>query len=141
MSAEQKLKTAISRSDVFLVDRRYTEGLQAAESLPDDQLAALPGALFGKYYSIGFARKALHDEAGARDAFLKAKNAVEEQLQRSPDVEKTHIQLARVLAQLVEQDAALDEAQRATELLQESKDAFGGPEFTAGADVGYSIHG
>jgi len=141
MSADQKLKTAISRADVFLLERRYTEGLQAAESLPDDQLAALPGALFGKYYSIGFARKALHDEVGARDAFLKAKNAVEEQLQRSPDVEKTHIQLARVLAQLGEKDAALAEAQRATELLPESKDAFGGPEITAGAAEVYSILG
>jgi len=70
--------------------------LQVAESLPDDQLAAFPGALFGKYYSIGFARKALHDDAGAREAFLKAKNAVEEQLKRSPDIEKTHIQLAKV---------------------------------------------
>src|SRR5438067_3595547 len=141
MSADQKLKTAISRADVFLLERRYTEGLQAAESLPDDQLAALPGALFGKYYSVGFARKALHDEVGARDAFLKAKNAVEEQLQRSPDVEKTHIQLARVLAQLGEKDAALAEAQRATELLPESKDAFGGPEITAGAAEVYSILG
>src|SRR5438309_1999075 len=54
MSADQKLKTASSRADVFLLERRYTEGLQAAESLPDDQLAAFPGALFGKYYSIGF---------------------------------------------------------------------------------------
>jgi TolB-like protein/Tfp pilus assembly protein PilF len=141
MSAEQKLKTATSRADVFLLERRYTEGLQAAESLPDVQLAAFPGALFGKYYSIGFARKALHDEAGARDAFLKAKNAVEEQLQRSPDVEKTHIQLARVLAQLGERDAALAEAQRATELLPESKDAFGGPEITVGAAEVYSILG
>src|SRR5438477_4682848 len=141
MSAEQKLKTATSRADVFLLERRYTEGLQAAESLPDDQLAALPGALFGKYYSVGFARKALHDEVGARDAFLKAKNAVEEQLQRSPDVEKTHIQLARVLAQLGEKDAALAEAQRAIELLPESKDAFGGPEITAGAAEVYSILG
>src|SRR6059058_2853094 len=141
MSAEQKLKTATSRADVFLLERRYTEGLQAAESLPDDQLAALPGALFGKYYSVGFARKALHDEVGARDDFLKAKNAVEEQLQRSPDVEKTHIQPARVLAQLGEKDAALAEAQRATELLPESKDAFGGPEITAGAAEVYSILG
>jgi TolB-like protein/Tfp pilus assembly protein PilF len=141
MSADQKLKTAISRADVFLLERRYTEGLQAAENLPDDQVAALPGALFGKYYSVGFARKGLHDEPGAREAFLKAKNAVEEQLQRSPDVEKTHIQLAKVLAQLGEKDAALAEAQRATELLPESKDAFGGPEITAGAAEVYSILG
>src|SRR6266576_3314298 len=80
MSADQKLKTASSRADVFLLERKYRDGLQVAESLPDDQLAAFPGALSGKYYSIGFARKALHDDAGSREAFLTAKNAVEEQL-------------------------------------------------------------
>ena len=141
MSADQKLKTATSRADVFLLERKYRDGLQAAESLPDDQLAAFPGALFGKYYSIGFARKALRDEAGAREAFLKAKDAVEEELKRSPDVEKTHIQLAKVLAQLGERVAALAETQRATELLPESKDAFGGPEITAGVAEVYTILG
>src|SRR5262249_8118995 len=68
MTDEQKLKTAGSRADVFLLERKYREGLEQAESLPDDQLAALPGALFSKYYCIGFARKSLHDEAGARAA-------------------------------------------------------------------------
>jgi TolB-like protein/Tfp pilus assembly protein PilF len=141
MTAQDKLRTANSRADVFLLERKYREGLQAAESLPDDQLAAFPGALGGKYYDIGFARKALRDTAGAHEAFLKAKNAVEEELKRSPDVEKTHIQLAKVLAQLGERDAALAEAQRATELLPESKDAFGGPEITAGVAEVYTILG
>jgi TolB-like protein/Tfp pilus assembly protein PilF/class 3 adenylate cyclase len=141
MTAEDKLKTANARADVFLLERKYREGLKAAESLPDDQLAALPGALGRKYYEIGFARKALQDTAGAHEAFLKAKNAVEEELKRSPDVEKTHVQLAKVLAQLGERDAALAEAQRATELLPESKDAFGGPEITAGVAEVYTILG
>ena len=120
--------------------RSNREALQAAESLPDDQLAALPGALRGKDDEIGFARKALQDTAGAHEAFLKAKNAVEEELKRSPDVENTHVQLAKVLAQLGRKgDAALAEAQRATELLPESKDAFGGPEITAGVAEVYTI--
>jgi TolB-like protein/Tfp pilus assembly protein PilF len=141
MSAEQKLKTATSRADLFLVERKYREGLEVAENLPDDQLATFPGALGGKYYSIGFARKALNDTVGAGEAFLKAKNAVEGELKRSPEVEKTHIQMAKVLAQLGEKDAAVAEAQRATELLPESKDAFGGPEITAGVAEVYSILG
>lgn len=141
MSADQRLKTATSRADVFLLERKYRDGLQVAESLPDDQLSAFPGALFGKYYSIGFARKALHDDPGAREAFLKAKNVVEEQLKRSPDVEKSHIQLAKVLAQLGDKDAAVAEAQRATELLPESKDAFGGPEIAAGVAEVYTVLG
>ena len=76
------------------------------ERLPDDLLTSLPGALCGKYYLIGFARKALQDEAGARAAFLKAKSAAEEQLKKSPDSADAHIQLAKVLACLGEKDAA-----------------------------------
>src|SRR5438477_585817 len=131
MTNEQKLRIAGGRVEVFLLERKYKEGLQAAESLPDDQLAtAFHEALGGKYYYIGFARKSLQDQAGARVAFLKAKSAVEEDLKRSPDSAEIHIQLAKVLAYLGEKDSALAEAQRAAELLPESKDAFGGPEIT-----------
>ena len=132
MSSEQKLYAAAARADVFLLERKYREGLQQGESLPDDRLTSLPGALCNKYYLIGFARKALQNGAGARTAFLKAKNAAEEQLVKSPDAADAHIQLAKILACLGEKDAALAEAQRATELRPESKDAFGGPEITEG---------
>ncbi|PYL24202.1 MAG: hypothetical protein DMF37_07990, partial [Verrucomicrobia bacterium] len=141
MSDEQKLKTASSRADVFFLERKYREGLQESESLPDDLLAGLPGAMGGKYYLIGFARKALHDEPGARAAFLKAKSAIEEQLKRSPDTVEAHIQLAKVLAYLNEKDSALAEAQRATELVPESKDAFGGPEIAGGVAEVHAILG
>jgi len=138
MSDEQKLKIAGDRANVLLLERKYQEGLQQAESLPDDQLSALPAHFWSKYYYIGFARKALQDEAGARAAFLKAKNAVEEQLKRSPDNPDIHIELAKVLAFLGEKDSALAEAQRATELLPETKDAFGGPEIMAGVAEVYA---
>src|SRR5437773_1883368 len=141
MSDEQKLKTASSRADVFFLERKYREGWQESESLPDDLLAGLPGAMGGKYYLIGFARKALHDEPGARAAFLKAKSAIEEQLKRSPDTVEAHIQLAKVLAYLNEKDSALAEAQRATELVPESKDAFGGPEIAGGVAEVHAILG
>jgi hypothetical protein len=52
-----------------------------------------------------------------------------------------HIQLAKVLAYVGEKDAALAEAQRATELLPESKDAFGGPEIAEGVAEVYCIVG
>ena len=78
MTSEQKLKMAGGRAEVFLLERKYREGLKEVESLPDDILTPLPGALCGKYYFIGLARKALQDEAGARTAFLKAKSAAEE---------------------------------------------------------------
>ncbi len=129
---QQKLKTAGARADVFLLERKYREGLQEMENVPDDVLTSLPGALCNKYFLIGFARKALQDEAGARAAFLEAKSAAEEQLKKSPDAADAHIQLAKLLAWLGEKDAAVSETQRATELLPESKDAFGGPEISEG---------
>ena len=141
LTTEQKIKVAGGRANVFLLERRYNEGLQTAEGLPDDGLAILSGGLCTKYYLIGFARKSLHDDNGARAAFLKAKSAAEQQLKRSPDAADLHIQLAKVLAYLGEKEAALAEAQRATELQPESKDAFGGPEITAGVAEVYAILG
>ncbi len=114
MNNEQKLRIAGSRANVFLLERKYQEGLREAESLPDDVLhAAFEQHLSDKYYLIGFARKALQDNAGARAAFLKAKDLLEAQLKQSPDSADMHIQLAKVLAYLGEKDAALAEAQRA----------------------------
>ena len=141
MTNEEKLKIASGRADVFLLERKYKEGLREAESFPDDLLAPIPAALCGKYYLIGFARKALQDETGARAAFLKAKDLVEAQLKQSPDAADMHIQLAKVLAYLGDKDAALAEAQRATELVPESKDAFGGPEIAAGVAEVHAILG
>src|SRR3989454_57090 len=131
MSNEQKLNTASARADVFFLERKYREGLEAAESLPDDLLASFSKGPGTKYYLVGFARKALHDEAGGHAAFLKSKSLIEAQLKRSPDEAGLHVRLAKVLAYLGEKDSALAEAQRATELQPESKDAFGGPEITA----------
>jgi serine/threonine-protein kinase len=56
-------------------------------------------------------------------------------------VEKLHIQLAKTLAFLGEKDAALAEAQRASELLPMSKDAFGGPDIMEGVAQVHAILG
>jgi len=142
LNDENKLRIVGSRADVFLLERKYKEALREAESLPDDLFGtAFSQHLSGKYYLIGFARKALQDEAAARAAFLKAKDLLEAQLKESPDAADIHIQLAKVLAYLGEKDAALAEARRASELLPESKDAFGGPEIAAGVAEVHAILG
>src|SRR5439155_9331182 len=128
MGNEEKLWMASARADVFLLERKYKEGLREAESLPDDLFTSIPAKLCGKYYLIGFARKALQDETGARAAFLKAKGLIEAQLTQSSDSPDMLIQLAKILAFLGEKDAALAGAQRATELLPEGKEAVGGRE-------------
>src|SRR5205809_3970222 len=132
MTNEQKAKTASGRAEVFLLERKYQDGLEAAEQLSDDQLADHPGGLWSKYYYIGFTRKALQDQSGARAAFLRARSAAEDALRQNPNAAKLRIQLAKALAHLGEKDAALAEAQRASELEPESKDAFEGPDITEG---------
>ena len=83
-----------------------------------------------KYFAIGIAQKGLGDDAAARTAFLKAKDIFEEQLKQKPDDADLRVQLAKLLAWLGEKDAAIAEAQRATDLRPESKDAFEGPRIT-----------
>jgi len=123
-----KLRIAGAKADLFLLERKYKEGLDEAESISDDLLAPIPAALCGKYYLIGYARKALHDEAGARTAFLKAKELTEGQLKQSPDAPELHIQLAKILAYLGEKDAALAEARRASPRYRQGKNSLRDPE-------------
>src|SRR5438132_691323 len=142
LNDENKLRIVGSRADVFLLERKYQEALREAESLPDDLFGtAFSQHLSGKYYLIGFARTALQDEPAAPAAFMKAKDLLEAQLKESPEAADIHIQLAKVLAYLGEKDAALAEARRASELLPESKDAFGGPEIAAGVAEVHAILG
>ena len=100
-----------------------------------------PGACTSKYQLIGVTRKALQDEAGARTAFLKAKEFAETQLKQDPQNASRHVELAQVLAWLGEKEAALAEAKRATELLPESKDAFEGPSITEAVAIVHCIVG
>jgi serine/threonine-protein kinase len=141
MTNMEKLNVASERANVFLLERKYQDGLEAAERLADDQLATFPGGLWSKYYCIGFARRALQDESGARAAFLRAKSAVEDELKRNPDAAKLHIALAKTLAYLGDKDGAMAEAQRASDLQPESKDAFDGPEITEGVAQVYATLG
>jgi tetratricopeptide (TPR) repeat protein len=120
---------------------RYAEALQAAEDLKDDSHMANAEGWIGKYMIIGIAKKNLGDEAGARDAFLKAKQYAEQNLKAAPDDAKRHSRLAEPLVWLGQKEAAIAEAKRATELLPESIDAFDGPVCTQSLAEIYAMTG
>jgi TolB-like protein/Flp pilus assembly protein TadD len=141
LTDEQKLKAGSARANVYLLERKYSDGLREAESLPDGQIDSYPAALWSKYFYIGFAKRALQDDPGARAAFQRAQAAAEDQLKRTPDSEEAHINLAKALAFLGEKNAAIAEAQRAAELRPESKDAFSGPEITEAVAEVHAILG
>src|SRR5437870_1490166 len=48
LTDEQRLKAAHARANVFLLERKYSDGLREAESLPDGQIDSYPGALWNK---------------------------------------------------------------------------------------------
>jgi tetratricopeptide (TPR) repeat protein len=141
MSSEERLKVVSGQAELLLFQRKYQEVLQLAQNVPDESLAAIPGASAGKYYVVGISQKHLGDEAAARTAFLKAKTVFEEELKQKADDPGLHIQLAKVLAWLGEKDAAIAEAQRAIDLRPESKDAFDGPKVTEDVAQVYAILG
>src|SRR5256886_605164 len=80
MNDLEKLRIAGGRADVFLLERKYQEGLREAGSPSDGRLPGIPAALCAKYYLVWFARMARPDEAGAQPALLKAKALLEGQL-------------------------------------------------------------
>src|SRR5437762_8471618 len=124
MSSEEWLKIVGGQAELLLFQRKYQQVLQLAENVPDESLAAVPGSSAGKYYAIGVAKKGLADDAAAHSAFVKAKDIFEEQLKQKPEDPDLHVQLAKVLAWLGQKDAAIAQAQQATDLRPESKDAF-----------------
>ena len=141
MSSEERLTIVSAQADLLILERKYQQVLQLAESAPDDSLAAIPASLAGKYFAIGIAQKGLLDDAAARTAFLKAKGILEQQVKQKPDDSDLHVQLAKLLAWLGEKDAAIAEAQRAIDLRPESKDAFEGPRITEQVAQIYTILG
>ncbi|MGC1322850.1 MAG: hypothetical protein WA849_11760 [Candidatus Udaeobacter sp.] len=141
MSDEERLKTVEGEANLLLLQRKYQQLLQLGQRFTDDAFAAVPGSLAIKYFAIGIAQKGLSDDAASRTALLKAKDILEEQVKQKPDDADLHVQLAKLLAWLGEKDAAITEAQRATDLRPESKDAFEGPQTTEQVAQVYTILG
>jgi TolB-like protein/cytochrome c-type biogenesis protein CcmH/NrfG len=141
LTPELQSKMATGRANLFLLRRQFDAAAREAEKIPDAALTGYPGAVCGKYTVIGASKRALHDEAGSRQAFLKAKADAEELVKQNPGQANAIATLAEAQAWLGEKDAALAGIKRAQELLPESKDAFGGMDITQMAAEIYAILG
>jgi TolB-like protein/tetratricopeptide (TPR) repeat protein len=141
MNEETRMHFNIALAQTRLLEGRFAEALESANTLKDELLAKDPEGLMGKYGIVGIAKKILGDAAGAREAFLKAKGYAEKFLTDAPDEAKRHDRLAESLAWLGEKEPAIAEAKRATEMLPESVDAFEGPVCTQTLAEVYMIVG
>jgi len=141
LSDEEKIIFAGAQLDFLLLQRKYRELLNEAEGWPEQMFAAVPGSLALKYLGIGVARKLMGDDQNARPPLLQASNILTEELKRKPDDSDLHVQFAKLLALLGEKEKAVAEAQRATELRPESKDAFDGPKTAQDVASVYALVG
>lgn len=128
-------------AQVLLLQRKYAEALREAEKIKDEAHGHEPEGLISKYECIGLAKKMLKDEAGSREALLRAKELAQKYVSDAPDDALRHSKLAGLLAWLGEKDAAIAEAKRGMELLPESVDAFDGPNATASLAEVYAVVG
>src|SRR5260370_6584230 len=141
LSPEIQGQIAAGRVQMFILQRKFGEAVGIANKLPDAMLTTHPGSLCGKYTTLGAAKKAMGDEAGAREALEKAKRFAEDNIKQTPDDASTHAGLAEALAWLGQKDAALAEIKRAQALLPESQDAFEGPAITEAVAKIHAIFG
>ncbi len=141
LSPEVQTQLVAGRAQMLILLRQFSEAAGLADKLSDSMITAYPGALCGKYVTIGVAKKAIGDAAGAREVFEKAKRYAEDDTRQTPDDAVAHSRLAEALAWLGQKEAALAEIKRAQELLPESKDAFDGPQITESAAEIHAILG
>ncbi len=135
-----RLQFQLARAGRLVLQRRFQEAAQLAQSLPDAPLAQ--AEMQGDKYSVlGQALRGAGDEAGARTAFTKAKEIMEAGLALHSSNVFTRSSLALVLAYLGEKERALTEAKTALDALPLSKDAFQGPDMLNNAAVVYTLTG
>jgi TolB-like protein/thioredoxin-like negative regulator of GroEL len=121
---------------LLLMDRDFDEAERvltacAHEKLDDNGLSGIAGALDGytvpKSWYAGLIARGRGDEAMARNEFEKARRVVRNDLIESADDAKSMAMLAMIEAALGNKQEALDQAQRAEQLLPIAKDSFDGP--------------
>ncbi len=138
---KEKAQLAGAFVQTLFLQRKYAEALREAEAVKDELLASDQEGMCSKYVVVGFARKMLKDETGARAALLTARDSAEKYLHEAPNEAPRHAKLAHVLALQGEKDAAIVEGKKATELLPESIDSFSGPDMTQNLAEVYAIVG
>jgi TolB-like protein/Flp pilus assembly protein TadD len=116
---------------VLTLKRTFADALQVAQQFRGETL---------KYPEFGLCPKASlegrlylyqDDKMKARAAFERARTVAEQLVRDAPDDPGRHASLGAVLAGLGQKEDAINEGQKAVELLPESEDAVDGPKATA----------
>jgi tetratricopeptide (TPR) repeat protein len=134
---EVQQKVAMFRANLFLLQRKYSEALGAAQNIPDLPVTTNPDDVCSKQGLIGSAKRALGDVAGAKEAYTKAREAAQVQVKKDPENAFAYGNLALSEAFLQNRDAALSAMAQAEKLLPETKDTFSGPDIS---EIAAEVH-
>jgi TolB-like protein/Flp pilus assembly protein TadD len=117
----------LSRYNLKMYERKFEELLGILQRSPAEKSRGETSAPISKEFLQATVYAAMKDEARARENFAAALAKAEKAVQESPEDGPRHALLGLIDAGLGRCDEAKAEAQRAVDLLPESKDAFDGP--------------
>lgn len=135
-----KLQVGLSRARLLMFQRKFQEAAEVVKALPEAQLAKNE-MLADAAFILGRALRGLGDEAGARAAFTRAREVIEQGLAQGRRSVDTRCAYALVLAYLGEKERAVREAEAAVAELPLSKDAFKAPDLLSNLAETYAIAG
>jgi TolB-like protein/Flp pilus assembly protein TadD len=117
----------LARYNLKMYERKFDELLGILDRSPAEKSRGETSAPISKAFLRATVYKAMKDEARARANYEEARDKAEKAVQESPEDAPRHALLGLIYAGLGRCDEAKAEAQRAVDLLPESKDAFDGP--------------
>lgn len=117
----------LSRYNLKMYERKFDELLAILARSPADKSRGETSAPISKEFLQATVYSAMKDEARARENYAAARVKAEKAVQETPEDGPRHALLGLIDAGLGRCDEAKAEAQRAVDLLPESKDAFDGP--------------
>jgi TolB-like protein/Flp pilus assembly protein TadD len=117
----------LSRYNLKMYERKFQELLGILQRSPAERSRGETSAPISREFLQATVYAAMKDESRARENFSAARIKAEKAVQESPEDGPRHALLGLIDAGLGQCDEAKAEAQRAVDLLPESRDAFDGP--------------
>ena len=117
----------LTRYNYKMYERKFDELLGILDRSPAEKSRGETSVPIAKEFLKANVYRAMKDEANARANFEAAREKAEAAVAASPEDGPRHVYLALIYAGLGRCDEAKREAQRAVDLLPETRDAFDGP--------------
>jgi TolB-like protein/Flp pilus assembly protein TadD len=117
----------LSRYNLKMYERKFEELLGILQRSPAERSRGETSAPISKEFLQATVYAVMKDEARAQENFAAARVKAEKAVEESPEDGPRHALLGLINAGLGRCDEAKAEAQRAVDLLPESRDAFDGP--------------